>query len=917
MNPKRKTAQIDRLADAIGYIATDFERFGGLFLDALLEVPMNHQGTNIVGYAVGGVVDTVSDDGRIAAEYSDAGDYFDGSMSKAESDLTNALQRLPSARNIFLLSGQRRRPQNAASFETRVRAWPDMAGKTLHLWGAEEIASRLVEELVFSDTVVRRLARYLPELQRIRDEEAVSRLAPAPDRTRLVRPEVEAELARRLAAGPVVTISGIGGLGKSAAAAAYAADKEADFDLVIWLDTGEVRRIEQFQALTLVRAGETRNVTALLRTRACLLVVDNADPGLSAQDLSALCGPRSRIILTQRAVTPGSYELPLLTEGEAAGLLPQEGALCPPEVFGVIWSTVGGHPLSLALIAAAVTQQGATWAEIALDCQAVGELDDRGERLADRLLGRLRTTLERELSVFAWARQAVCGQEFLAHVVQPLGIRKLRGHGLTAAHRSGVVRLHDVVFAVLSADWCSVARSRELEAALERYLIAAATEAGPQLWTTGRILRPKLEQIVADGARQPAFRYALLSVWDPAELRPELVGDPIADADELAGRSPGPLAVMGIIEAIELLFLSDKLEGDEVAKARLHERLPVFDKLAALPGLSDRQMAEIEHHRGKALKRLGDASAAATQFERVLAGPVPMHETRLQLIDIYRTDPAKVERTTQLVDEILDEQDVSYSVLLGVIERLPWGSGEWRAGLIQRHASAIEGTIVEAADVGVQQAFSAFAALGRYLSTEEPEMFQRILGRLPKPTPESLQTDSDRFAWAEIYSEAARAPGADAPALRAQALALYESEVSPQRFHLQRRAELLIDMARAVEAEALLRQRDDLESSEWLQRLMARARLAQGDAADALAWLEKALARLKAERFRSEFLELRFDIRTALGDAGAPEDLRSARAASQKVAEGARLDARLAQLVPPSHAADQVAQVSGANRGMT
>jgi hypothetical protein len=56
MNPKRKIAQIDRLAEAIGYIATDFERFGGLFLDALLEVPMNHQGTNLVGYPVGGVV---------------------------------------------------------------------------------------------------------------------------------------------------------------------------------------------------------------------------------------------------------------------------------------------------------------------------------------------------------------------------------------------------------------------------------------------------------------------------------------------------------------------------------------------------------------------------------------------------------------------------------------------------------------------------------------------------------------------------------------------------------------------------------------------------------------------------------------------------------------------------------------------
>lgn len=186
MNPKRKTAQIDRLATAIGYIATDFERFGGLFLDALLEIPMSHQGINLLGYAVGGVVDSVSDDGRVAAEYSDVDNYFSGTMLKAESDLAKALSRKPAAKDIFLLSGQRKRPQIADAFETRVRAWPSMAGRTLHLWGAEEIATLLVEELIFSDTVVRRLAPYLPELQRIRDEEAASRLVPAPDRRRLV-----------------------------------------------------------------------------------------------------------------------------------------------------------------------------------------------------------------------------------------------------------------------------------------------------------------------------------------------------------------------------------------------------------------------------------------------------------------------------------------------------------------------------------------------------------------------------------------------------------------------------------------------------------------------------------------------------------------------------------------------------------
>lgn len=688
----------------------------------------------------------------------------------------------------------------------------------------------------------------------------------------------------------------MGGLGKSDAAAAFAAKHGDEYDLAIWLETGEVRRQEDLQALSLVRGCEPRNVAALLRTRACLLVIDDADPTLAIDALANLCGPRSRIILTQRKVSAGSYQLPLLSRTEAEAILSQTGEHCPSEIAEVIWSTIGGHPLTLALMSAAV-REGASWAEIATDCQAAGEIEDRGQLLADRLLGRLRHTLERELSVFAWAEQPSCGQDFLDEVIKPLGIRKLREHGLTSADRSGVVRLHDVVFAALNtANWCSSARRLELDAALEAYLIEAAEEPGLRFWTTARILRHKLERLVAAGARNPAFRYALLSVWDPGELRSELVGDPLADA-ALASTSPAPLAVIAVIEAVEQLFLHDKLQGDAAAAAGLRARLAVFDILAGLTRLSDQEVAQIQHHKAKALKRLGEIPAAAELFEAVLCGRAPMDEARLQLIDIYRADPTNIDRAIDLVDEILGRvasgQNVTYSVFLGVVERLPWGSGTWRAALIRRHAAAIERTIVEAANVGVLQAFVAFSAIGRYLSKEEPSLFQRIFQQLPEPTAESVQTDSDRFAWAEIFFEASRLPDANAGRLRATALELYTAEVRPQRFHLQRRAELLIDMGRAAEAEALLRTRDDLESSEWIQRLMARARLAQGDPGEALVWIDKALERLRATHFLSEFLELRFDIRAALGDSGATEDLLSARAESQKEMETARLDARI------------------------
>lgn len=93
-----------------------------------------------------------------------------------------------------------------------------------------------------------------------------------------------------------------------------------------------------------------------------------------------------------------------------------------------------------------------------------------------------------------------------------------------------------------------------------------------------------------------------------------------------------------------------------------------------------------------------------------------------------------------------------------------------------------------------------------------------------------------------------------------------------------------------------LRERDDLEKSEWLQRLMARALLAQGDAVSALVWIDRALEGLSAEHFRSEFLELRYDIRLALGHKDAIKDLREALNTSQKRNETERLSKRLRSL---------------------
>lgn len=197
--------------------------------------------------------------------------------------------------------------------------------------------------------------------------------------------------------------------------------------------------------MPLLRGGTKRNIATLLNRQRCLLVIDDPSEVVVPRELAALCGPGSNVVVTTREMTCGEYRLPALTREEAQAILNKSIAQpCPIQVFETIWATVGGHPLTFALMNAAV-HHAATWKDLELDCRAVGQLTDPKQRLADRLLGRYREVLKDELSIFEWAGQPECDYGFLRRAILPVGIRKLNERALTASELPSSVRLHDVV----------------------------------------------------------------------------------------------------------------------------------------------------------------------------------------------------------------------------------------------------------------------------------------------------------------------------------------------------------------------------------------------------------------------------------------------------------------------------------------
>ncbi|WP_221036210.1 hypothetical protein, partial [Pseudomonas syringae group genomosp. 3] len=153
MDPYKRAHYVSRLASEIGAIGQSFEAFGGL----VLTLALNH------------------------------------------------------AREIYLLAGANKAPQISQSFETSVLGWPEMAGRSLKVLGAGEIAAVIIDHALDKEEAVLKLSHYLPSLARLSEEEAAQALVPQPDPLRIPRPEVDDLLDDLFEACKCVVLAGLGG----------------------------------------------------------------------------------------------------------------------------------------------------------------------------------------------------------------------------------------------------------------------------------------------------------------------------------------------------------------------------------------------------------------------------------------------------------------------------------------------------------------------------------------------------------------------------------------------------------------------------------------------------------------------------------------------------------------------------------
>lgn len=874
MNSQTRNLLIQRLIDSLRILAPGsiFERFAVVLVEYMLDIKLVQRGSSVGGSPVGGALDAVSEDGKVVLEASIEKGYFSGAMKKPWSDLDHTFELAPQVQDIYLLSSQRAEIGVIEAMVNSALQQERMDGRRLHLMDSRAIAETIIDTLMLRDDAIDDLAQYLPVLAEIRDDHPASLNAPPMSALYVKNGEVDAELDRRLETEMCVEISGIGGIGKSQAAAACLLRSEDRFHYRFWVSGRDVDSVERLSSVPVRRGGAERNISALLRKNSTFLIVDDASPSLAVNQLANLCGPDSRILITRQNPAPGAFAMPPMDVHQARALLGIDLEAQPSKkAFQTIWGAVGGHPLSLAMLNAAA-REGVPWSELAEDCSNVAKLSVDGVWLADRILGRLKPVLEEELCLFQWAAQSHCDRAFFKYVIGPMRLKAFERHGITAPESEASIRIHDIVFTALqSLNWLTAEKARQIDDRLEAFIVQQIREDGHGLQLVASQLRGKIASNVAQGDRRPAFLYVLAMVWMGSAVPIHLLPNPLEEAQRLKSLSAvdNDLTILVVLESIEATVRSLKqISGPDAVITWLRTAVPAYDDLEAMAGLNTRQAAEIKHHRAKVLRILGQHVEAERLFQEVVAS-YPLNDAKLQLVRSFSREQRDHEKARQYASEIiaakLDGSSLSPSLMMALGDVLNGERKTWAGELIEQHEELFLSEALYSAAIGIPQGYPSVASFVRALIWHAPERVTSVLERLPEPTPLMLDDDQSRGGYAEIMMLAASV-GDDAARLTS-ALEAFEMLKAPDHYQRRKRGEVLYMLDRFQEAEAILEMIEDNSGRIWLAHNLSQVKLALGKLKEALELVNESIAGASGvnEKYRSSFLLQRAKVKRALG----------------------------------------------------
>jgi len=569
---------------------------------------------------------------------------------------------------------------------------------------------------------------------------------------------VEATLKANILNYESTIIVGFGGIGKSNICNSLLHQTKNKFQLAFWIDASTLKKLEDLGSVDIKSDGNKINILFLLKSRSCLLILDDLFASFSKSELSGICGSRSVILASRKELChDDDYKLPLIDNDVARRILERDiKSKCPDHIFTKLYSLIGGYPLLYALMNANL-RGGYTWDYINDDCDAINQYADDSKRLlVERTLGHVISRLGTEFSFIKACKSKVIDKEFAMSIIRPIGISNLEQSTILARSSDTVLKIHDVIYEVLEEiDY----KPRKIQEELNTYL----TKKMKTDWISFTRMSYIHQELISDYINTtPIFLYSHLNSTQVSELEKINIPLPITLLMEIkkSDEIDIHLHIELLIKSMEISYLQERDVSYQAAQDLLSEHNKVFEELLEIKKINNKIRLKIEHHYGKSLVRTRHIEEAEPIFYNLSFSDSPMRESQLQLARIYsksgRTDEA-YNLMTSILDSFKSDNSASISVMLATFElAFEKTMQEYKTVINDKYAVSISKVIQESLSFGFSHAYYTFAKIANDWAYNKSNIFLSTFAYLPWVALSTIRDDKTKNDLGNIYLQAGK-----------------------------------------------------------------------------------------------------------------------------------------------------------------
>lgn len=887
--------------------------------------PWHERGTTISGAPRGYTIDASASGSEIIAEFSSEEDYFKFPakkkratkkkarktavkkakkiLTKPERDIEHAITMHPSVKKIYLLSsnessaGQYTETNNLiAKYKSSNRTLDDIIALD-----ARHIAIEIYAQLE-SEKLIRELSSYLPSLERLADEHAISHRIPKYD-AYVTRKGTENLIIKKLRDQPIVQLAGISGIGKSALAAAVSKRLSDDYEAVYWIQGREMQTVSKLSDIDVRRNGIHHNLLATIRRMKCLLVIDEF--GFKWEELIATnIGQSSILVTTQTATISDAFTVNDVLEKEAKNILTEQvNEPLSDILFDQVYRKVGGYPLLLSALNRIALEDGWAAVEDCLEDVTSSVEDDRNQNICRRILHHHQHKLRDELAFIKWCGTQSVDVSLGKYCVNSRWDKKMDIRRFLSASSYGSIKVHDVVYDSIQSE---ISVNHELETRFLSKLKKMFREGcNSDRITLQRITNrhADLIQRLVTQEKSPELIYATaLNRSNDAEI--SLYDSMIANANQLAKKDYTPdldIQIRAIIESVESKYtLTSQKTNNESAKTDLAIDILALEALTNIPKSPVEIHRDTQHHYAKMLMRLDRDEEAQKIFRSILKDFPSSAAARLQLARILAKDPNTKTEALSEANRICNQHeknpaDVSPHILLESLRLIAFKSPDH----ILTKRQFVHSVINRSGEFDITMSVSLIAQIAAKMWYSHPNFVTELFSLLDwcNIVPNS---DNDRFSWAQAYKNTAKAHlelGTVDQKTIETALEHFRSIRKPNDYQLTQHGECAIIADELDEANSTLERVESSKRNDHWHYRKAETLNQMGESKEAASHIEKSIEATRHDYLMSARLALRSEIRISQGDLEeAKDDLRAAITSTSNHKYRSTLEQRLKNL---------------------